>query len=120
VQAERVDDHVDPHAELARLLRIRRAGERFEAAFQSIASGDFDAARAHSADAQKRHPENAEYSFWAGVSLANAGYVEEDIAWRRKAFAAHPCWRELIARLPSAELLAEDTRLSEGIRHGAL
>jgi len=111
---------VDPHAELARLLRIRRAGERFEAAFQSIASGDFDAARAHSADAQQRHPENAEYSFWAGVSPANADYVEEDIAWRRKAFAAHPCWRELIARLPSAELLAEDTRLSEWIRHGAL
>jgi uncharacterized Ntn-hydrolase superfamily protein len=116
----RVDDHVDPHAELARLLRIRRAGERFEAAFQSIASGEFDAARAHFANAQKRHPENAEYSSWAGVSLANAGYVEEGIAWLRKAFAAHPCWRELIAHLPSAGLLTEDARLSEWIRHGAL
>jgi uncharacterized Ntn-hydrolase superfamily protein len=116
----RVDDHVDPHAELARLLRIRRAGERFEAAFQSIASGEFDAARAHFADAQKSHPENAEYSFWDDVSLANAGYVDEGIAWLRKAFAAHPCWRELIARLPSAGLLAEDAQLSEWIRHGAL
>ena len=116
----RVDDHVDPHGELARLLRIRRAGERFEAAFQSIASGELDAARAHFADAQKRHPENAEYSFWAGVSLANAGCVEEGIDWLRQAFAAHPCWRELIARLPSAGLLAEDARLSEWIRHGAL
>jgi uncharacterized Ntn-hydrolase superfamily protein len=115
----RVDDHVDPHEELARLLRIRRAGERFEAAFQAIARDEFDAARAHFADAQKRHPENAEYSFWAGVSLANAGYVEEGIVWLRTAFAAHPCWRELIARLPSAGLLAEDARLSEWIRHGA-
>ena len=116
----RVDDHVDPHAELTRLLRIRRAGAHFEAAFQAIASGEFDTARAHFSDAQKRHPENAEYSFWAGVSLANAGYVEEGIAWLRKAFVADPCWRELIARLPGAGLLAEDAELSAWIRHGAL
>jgi len=116
----RVDDHVDPHAELARLLRIRRAGARFEAAFQAIANGDFDMARAHFADAQQRHPENAEYSFWAGVSLANAGYVEEGIAWLRKAFAANPCWRELIERLPSAGSLAKGAQLSKWIRHGAL
>ena len=116
----RVDDHVAPQAELARLLRIRRAGERFEAAFQAIAGGDLDAARALFADAQQRHPENAEYSFWAGVSLANAGCTDEAIDWLRVAFAADPCWRELLGRLPRAGLLQGDPKLSAWIRHGAV
>ncbi len=107
----RVDDASHPIAELERLVEARRAGNCLEEAIENVANGRLEAARELFAEAEKRHPGNPEYGFWAGISLANAGRSAEARAWLRGAFAADPAWRELARRLPAAGLLPGDPAL---------
>jgi len=107
----RVDDALQPVAELERLVEIRRAGRCLEGAIAAAVAGRIDEARELFAEAQKRHPENPEYGFWAGISLAGAGRTEEARAWLREAFAADPAWLELARRLTETDLLRNDPQL---------
>lgn len=54
---------------------------------------------------------NGEAVFWTGITLADAGRVDEAIPYLRRAYAQHPEWRELIPRLPAAGLLPDDRKL---------
>ena len=107
----RVDDALHPGADLGRLVEIRRAGRCLEDAIAAAVEGRIDAARELFAEARKRHPENPEYGFWAGICLAGAGRTEEPRAWLREAFAADPAWRELARRLPATGLIRDDPGL---------
>jgi uncharacterized Ntn-hydrolase superfamily protein len=107
----RVDDHPEPLVELRRLLAVHRAYVLLRRAGALASSGDLDAARDLFAEAQRLHPGNPEFSFWAGISLARAERVDEAVEQLRVAYDADPGWRELVQRLPAAGLLPADPAL---------
>jgi len=103
----RVDDHPEPLPELRRLIAVSRAyayrGEA-ERIMQDESLGEkrFAAARETLEQALALSwamPSNQELVFWAAVSFANAGILEEALPLFRQAFAADPSWRELVPRL---------------------
>jgi len=56
-------------------------------------------------------PEVYEIAFWVGVSLANAGRIDEALPLLAKSYEGEPRLRELITRLPAVELLPQDDEL---------
>ena len=58
-------------------------------------------------------------SFWTGVTLANAGRVDDSLAFFKLAFddkEAGAGWLELVGRLPAAKLLPDDKAMLAKIR----
>jgi uncharacterized Ntn-hydrolase superfamily protein len=116
----RVDDHPEPLPELRRLLTLKRAYDRQEAAEQAMADGDLDRAEQMTEEALRLAPGSPELSFWAAVGMASIGMIREARSeMLPTAFAADPGWRELLIRLGHqrlaglapetvSELLAED------------
>lgn len=107
----RVEDHPQPLDELARLLRLQRAYDRMNAGDLALERGDVPAAAAEYGAALELAPEVYEIAFWAGITLAGAGRVDEARPLLARAFAAHPPLREVLARLPAAGLLPDDPAL---------
>jgi uncharacterized Ntn-hydrolase superfamily protein len=111
----RVDDHPRPLEELGRLLTVYRAYERMEEGHAAAAAGKLDQASKLFAEAQDAYPENPEFSFWAGIALANRGKLDEALRFLRFAYARDPGWKELVRRLPQSGLLPDDDALLERI-----
>lgn len=108
-----VEDDARPLEELRRLLTIRRAFTLFEEARRQIGRGDIDGALAGVARARELHPDNAQFSFWIGVALANAGRNDEARTWLGEAFGADGAWRELARRLRDVGMYSGDPDLLE-------
>jgi uncharacterized Ntn-hydrolase superfamily protein len=112
----RVEDHPEPLVELRRLLDLREA-------YDLAAEGDELAGKGRHPDAGERYrraaqlaPGNEELLFWAGLALADAGDVDGGSSHVNHAIAAHPGWRELLARLdPELAPGAERVRAALGI-----
>lgn len=103
----RVEDHPEPVAELRRLVGLKRAyeGRAREGPVDIAALGrDLDEAAAASGG-------NPELAFWAGVSLAAAGRVDDARIFLERAYAVHPGWAELLKRLPATGRLPDDADL---------
>jgi hypothetical protein len=49
--------------------------------------------------------------FWYGISLANAGRVDDAVARLREVYAIDDAWKDLPARLVAAGLLPDDAAL---------
>jgi uncharacterized Ntn-hydrolase superfamily protein len=103
----RVDEHRDPIGELRRIVDLRLADLRSNAAHElaekkgklNDAIQEFAEARAMSADA-------SEMLFWQALVLAdNHGQVEEARALLQPLFKAEPNWRELVRRLAPVGLI---------------
>ncbi|HVT75977.1 MAG TPA: DUF1028 domain-containing protein, partial [Acidimicrobiales bacterium] len=77
----RVEDHVDPLAEMRRLLAVHRAYRGGDAGVLG---------------------ENFELRFWQAVTLAVSGDLEAARAEIAAACAVEPGWGELLRRLPAA------------------
>ncbi len=107
----RVDDHPEPLDELRRLVGLQRAYARVDAGDQLAAAGDAAGALREYAAAHRAQPNNSELAFWHGAALAAEGAEEEAAPLLRKAFASHPGWAELLARLPAAGLFPNDPAL---------
>ncbi len=107
----RIEDHPEPLVELRRLLHLARAYREMNAGDEAMTTSDIDAAVAHYNRAAEMVPESAEMVYWAGVSLAGAGRVEEALPRFERAFAADPRWATLTPRLPLSGLLPEDPGL---------
>ena len=107
----RVEDHDDPVAELERLVAVRRAYRRAEAADELVASGDLDGALVEYAAAHEAQPENVELAFWHGVALAAHGREQEARQILDEAYRDNDGWRELLGRLSAARLLPLDQGL---------
>jgi uncharacterized Ntn-hydrolase superfamily protein len=114
-EGRRIDLHVEddprPLEELRRLLTIRRAYALFEQARERFGAGEVDAAVELVARARELHPQNVQFSFWAGVGLANAGRGPEARRWLNEAFAAAETWRELARRLREVGIYTGDPGL---------
>ncbi len=107
----RVEDHPRPLEELSRLLHLARAYREMNAGDGAMTEGDVAAAVRHYDAASEMVPESAEMVYWAGVTLASEGRLEEARPRFEAAFSADPRWAVLTARLPAAGLLPDDPAL---------
>jgi uncharacterized Ntn-hydrolase superfamily protein len=107
----RVDDHLEPVAELRRMLALSRAYERVEIGDELAAAGKVEAALAEYAAAHAEQPDSAELAFWHGVALAANGREDEARPLLERAYAHGDGWRELLRRLPEAGLFPDDPEL---------
>lgn len=108
-----VEDHPRPLAELRRLLTLRRAYALFQRARQTFAGGDLEGALELVTRARELQPNDAQFSFWTGVALANSGRPELARRWLDEAFRGSGVWRELGRRLCEAGLYTGDPSLLE-------
>ena len=60
-------------------------------------------------------PESVEMVYWAAVTLASEGRIEEAMPRFEQAFAADPRWAILTPRLPAAGLLPDEPELLAAI-----
>lgn len=111
----RVEDHPEPLVELRRLLRLARAYREMNAGDEAMSDSDIAAAIEHYNHAAAMVPGNAEMVYWAGVTLAGEGRVDESLPRFERAFAADPRWAVLTPRLIPAGLLPADAGLLEEI-----
>ncbi|MGH7573165.1 MAG: DUF1028 domain-containing protein, partial [Gemmatimonadota bacterium] len=107
----RIEDHPEPLVELRRLLHLARAYREMNAGDEAMTTSDVDGAVAHYNRAAEMVPESAEMVYWAAVSLAGAGRVDEALPRFERTFAADPRWAVLTPRLPVSGLLPEDPEL---------
>jgi uncharacterized Ntn-hydrolase superfamily protein len=101
----RVDDHADPLAELARLLKVHRAYEHMNAGDLAIELNDMTKAMMEYDAAAAMFPDNLEMKFWKAVAMANSNRVSEALPLFKEIFRADPNWKELTRRLPKSGLL---------------
>lgn len=104
----RVEDHPDPLGELRRLVGVKRSYDRMNRGDELMASGDEEAAAREYAAAQEAVPDNVEFTFWRGVTLATQGRVDEARELLARTRDAPGEWDELLRRLPAAGLLSEE------------
>jgi uncharacterized Ntn-hydrolase superfamily protein len=107
----RIEDHPEPLVELRRLLHLARAYREMNAGDEAMTVNEVDRAVAHYDSAATMEPESAEMVYWAGVTLASVGRVDEALTRLERAYAADPRWAVLTARLPAAGLLPDDSAL---------
>jgi uncharacterized Ntn-hydrolase superfamily protein len=107
----RVEDHPDPLPELRRLIDLKRAYDHVEEAEKLILGGDVQRALEHYEQAAAAFPDNIEFVFWHGVTLAGAGRVGEARERLDRAYAANDGWSELLSRLVKVGLLPDDPEL---------
>lgn len=111
----RVDDHATPLAELRRLLGLKRLYDRLEAAEELDLAGDDGAALGERLAALDAAPANAEVAFWAALSLASAGRLDEARTALGVAFRAHEGWRELLRRMSEDGHLELEPGIAESL-----
>jgi uncharacterized Ntn-hydrolase superfamily protein len=95
----RVDDHPEPLPELRRLVDLKFAYDRLDAAERLELAGDLDGAFAEQRRALAEFPDNAEIAFWTATSLAQHGRLDEAREAIRTAFAQYEGWEVLLRRL---------------------
>jgi uncharacterized Ntn-hydrolase superfamily protein len=95
----RIEDHAEPIVELRRLLTVRRGYDHMNAGDVAVEHGDFELAMREYGAAAKLLPDNIEVRYWAAVTMATGGRVEETLPAFREIFAADPNWAELTRRL---------------------
>jgi uncharacterized Ntn-hydrolase superfamily protein len=104
----RVDDAPDPIAELRRLLRIKRAYMTLNDAERLDENGDKAAALETLRKATKMAPDMVEIQFWAGLSLAEEGHLEEGCELMMHAVKTDRRWIETLHRLVAVDRLKAD------------
>jgi uncharacterized Ntn-hydrolase superfamily protein len=95
----RVDDHPEPLPELRRMVDLKFAYDRLDAAEKLELAGDLEGAFAEQRRALADFPDNAEIAFWTATSLAAHGRLDEARRTMRTAFDRYRGWEVLLRRL---------------------
>jgi uncharacterized Ntn-hydrolase superfamily protein len=95
----RIEDAPDPITELQRLLTVHRAYEHMNAGDVAVEHDDLELAMAEYGAAAELLPGNVEVEYWAAVTLATSGGLDQALPMFREVFAADPNWIELTRRL---------------------
>jgi uncharacterized Ntn-hydrolase superfamily protein len=95
----RIEDHAEPIIELRRLLQVHRAYQHMNAGDVAVEHGDLELAMAEYGRAAELLPDNLEVQYWAAVTLATSGQLDQALPTFRDIFAADPNWVELTRRL---------------------
>jgi uncharacterized Ntn-hydrolase superfamily protein len=109
----RVEDNLEPVAELKRLLQVHRAYESMNNGDLAIEKGDMAGALRHYEAAQERYPDNEEMVFWRAAMLASNHRLEEALPLFAKVFARNGRWRKAVpemARLGHIKLTPEQVK----------
>jgi uncharacterized Ntn-hydrolase superfamily protein len=109
----RVDDHPEPLPELRRLVDLKFAYDRLDAAEKLEQAGDLAAAYQEQRAALEAFPRNEEIAFWTAVSLAEKGRIDEACDTIQVASSAYPGWVELLRRLARDGYLGVSTEALE-------
>jgi uncharacterized Ntn-hydrolase superfamily protein len=104
----RVEDAPDPIKELRRLLRVKRAYMTLNDSERLNQNGDKEAALDALRKATKMAPEMVEIQFWAGLSLAEEGHLEEGCELMMRAVNKDRRWIEALNRLVAVDRLKPD------------
>lgn len=104
----RVEDAPDPLAELRRLLRVKRAYMLVNEADGLEVGNDLPAAVKKHREAAELAPEMVEIAFWGGLTMVQAGEVEEGYRLMARAVGKDSRWIETLHRLVAADRLAAD------------
>ncbi len=112
----RVEDAVDPLAELRRLLDLHDAYELADRADALAGEGRHRDAAELYVRAAEAAPANVELSFWAGLGIAAGGDLGAGAERVRAALDADDGWRALLARLdPEIAPAVSDVREALGV-----
>ncbi len=95
----RVEDHPEPLEELRRLLGLAEAYSLVSEAEELGAEGRHEEAGERGRRALDLVPDNAEFMFWAGLSLAQRGQVDLGVGLVKRAIETHTGWGDLLGRL---------------------
>jgi uncharacterized Ntn-hydrolase superfamily protein len=116
----RVDEHDNPVAELARLVRLRHAQLMDDRGYTALKDGDRNKALALWNEARTKAPELEELAFWQAVTLADEhADIDTAVTILRPVLAHDPLrddWIELIRRLEACGLLERQGAASELIK----
>ena len=104
----RVEDAPDPLAELRRLLHLKRAYATLNEADRYEKEGEKTAALDTVRRATRMAPEMVEIQFWAGLTLAEAGELDEGCALMMRAVQKDARWIETLHRLVAVDRLNKD------------
>ena len=111
----RVEDHPDPVVELRRLVRMQRAYQKLNEGDGWVTAKDFPKALEAYSEAMNIVPDeavNGEAAFWVGITLLDAGSMEDAMPYLKRAYAQDERWAKLVPRLPAAGLLnVEETEI---------
>jgi len=108
----RVEDSDEPLVELRRLLTIHGAYTHADLGDLAVEEGDFNRALQEYAKAEEALPHNLELRFWKGVSLLNNHLFDEASSIFKSIFSLDDNWRELLTRLPDAEVVSGDPEVT--------
>jgi uncharacterized Ntn-hydrolase superfamily protein len=103
----RIEDHPSPILELRRLLTVHRAYQHMNAGDVAVEHGDLDLAMAEYGTAAELLPDNLEVQYWAAITLATSGRLDEALPVFREIFAADPNWVELTNRLHKPNIIPD-------------
>ncbi|HEX9725467.1 MAG TPA: DUF1028 domain-containing protein [Vicinamibacteria bacterium] len=111
----RVEDDVEPIAELARLYKLRKAYDLATEGDDYFAAQNFEKAFEAYNAALVIVPDNDELIFWRGAMLMNAGREAEAVADIKRAIEMNPRWLALLGRIqeehfPGARKVLEQVR----------
>lgn len=115
----RVDDHLEPLAELRRLITLQRAYNHMNAGDLAVEKKDNAAALREYGAAQRLVPDNLEMAYWHAVALVGMNRTDEALPIFARVFAADPNWRTLTPRLVKAGILPDDPALIRRITSAA-
>jgi uncharacterized Ntn-hydrolase superfamily protein len=107
----RVEDHPDPNRELRRLLDLHQAYRYLDRSEELRVEGRLEEAAVEAGRALAKAPDSVELGYWWGIELVKDGHDAEARPLLDRAFAADDGWRQLIDRLVTAGLLANDPAL---------
>ena len=103
----RIEDHPKPIVELERLLEVHRAYEHMNAGDLAVEHDDLELAMAEYGAAAELLPGNVEVQYWAAVTLATSGKLEQALPIFRTVFAADSNWVELTRRLTKPGIIPD-------------
>ena len=110
----RVEDHLDPLAELRRLVQLRRVYMLLIEGDEFVAKGDIDAALTAyrmGMDMVTDEATGGEAAFWTGVTLAAEGRVDDSLGYLERAQSQWEGWARLVPRLTHSGILPDDPPL---------
>jgi uncharacterized Ntn-hydrolase superfamily protein len=113
----RVDDHPDPVAEIARLLRLKRAQSAQRRFAEAAAAGRIEEATAALHQALELAPELDETQLFAAYAYSLQGRHDQARALLRNVFDRKPLLAEWMDRMMAAALIPSNPLLLEMIRN---
>jgi len=113
----RVEDHPEPLDEISRLLAIHKAYEHADRGDLAVEQADFLSAMTEYGKAEQLLPDNPELRFWKAVSLMDNSMFKEAREIFTGIFKEDENWKELLLRLPDAEIVKKNSQILKFINN---